>query len=93
MSKQKFVGSELNLEKFEDGTREAWKSFSLACRELEMALEGKKPITDKTKLAAVTMGAYAKLKGAEVHRMAMEIMIRRKLIGGNVEIPSLPEPR
>lgn len=81
----------LDLTKFEAGTKEAWKAFTLSCRELESALEGKKPITDKTKLAAVTMGGYAKLKGAEVHRMAMEIMIRRKALGGG--LPELPEAR
>lgn len=83
----------LDLTKFEMASGEAWKSFKAACRELEAALEGKKSITDKTKLAAITVGGYAKLKGAEVHRMAVEIMVRRRALPETLDLPRLPEPK
>ncbi len=86
-------GEALDLTQFEKGTDEAGKAFTLALREIETVFEGKKSVTDKTKMAAVVVNGYAKLKGAEVHRMAMEIMVRKKLIYASAEFPALPEPR
>ena len=74
----------LNLKQFEGSSEAMDKSFRLALRELELTLGGERSITDRTKLAAVTVGAFAKLKGAEVHRMAVEIMVRKKI---NLQIP------
>ena len=81
-----------DLTQFEEGSKEAHKVWTLSLKEMEQALDGKKPITDKTKLASVAMGIYAKLKGAEVHRIAVEIMMRKRYFDIN-EVPQLPPVR
>lgn len=85
---------EINLEQFEKNTQDpkAKKAVSLAWDEIIAVGEGRKSVTDKTKLMAVALGVYAKMMGAEAHRMAMEIMVRQKLIKMN-DLPALPEPK
>lgn len=78
-----------DLSRFEQDSKEAHKVWVLSLKELEQALDGKKAITDKTKMASVAMGIYAKLKGAEVHRIAVEIMMRKRYFDIN-EVPQLP---
>lgn len=59
------------------------KVFALALKEIEIVLEGKKAITDVTKVAANTLSNYSRIKTTEIHDKALELMIakdNRKLI-------------
>lgn len=82
----------LNLTQFEKATEELWNPYTKACKEVNDVYDKKKGLTDLTKLSAVIIGAMAKLKGAESHRMAMEIMVQRKQFAIK-DIPQLPPAR
>lgn len=81
----------LDLKEFEQGTEALWAGYKGACKEVDRVFNEGKTVTDKTKLAAIIIGGMAKLKGAEVHRMAMEVMVRRKALSSG--FAELPEPK
>jgi hypothetical protein len=65
------------------GTNSMDKAFGLSVTEIEKVLEGKKPITDITKLAANTVSNYSKIKASEVHEMGLilaEQKMRQKML-------------
>jgi hypothetical protein len=64
------------------------KAFRLSVEEIEGVLEKKRPITDRTRVAASTLSSYAKIKSTEIHDKALEMMVERK---GSVR--ALPEMR
>jgi len=59
------------------------KAFDLSVDEIEKVLDRKKPITDITKLAGVTLAAYSRVKSTEMHDKALEIMLT-KIGSGNL---------
>jgi len=54
------------------------KVFSLSLKEIEEALDGKRKITDSTRLAASTLLSYAKIKTADIQERALELAIEGK---------------
>jgi len=68
----------LDLEQFAGRSKIAEKTYKLAWEEIEQALSGKKGLTDKTRLASATLSAFSRIMAAEVHRMALEVMLQRK---------------
>ena len=50
--------------------------FLLSIKEIEETLNGKKKISDNTRLAAATLLSYSKIKTADIQEKALEIGIR-----------------
>jgi len=68
----------LDLDRINEDTRAMKKVFNLAIRELEEVLDHKKTPTDLTRIASNTASTYGKLKSAEIHDKALELLIARK---------------
>jgi hypothetical protein len=67
----------LNLARITEDT-ETWKpAFKLAAKEIEEVLSHRKLPTDLTRIASNTGSTYAKLKSAEIHDKALELLITR----------------
>lgn len=62
------------MSKIDYATDRMKKHYELSLDEIEKVLSDKKPITDKTRLAANVVSNYAKLKQSEVHDKGLEIM-------------------
>ncbi len=56
------------------------KVFLLSIAEIEEVLERKKKISDVTRVAATTLSNYARLRSAEIHDRALDVMIANKNI-------------
>jgi hypothetical protein len=52
--------------------------FKLSVGEIEDVLSRKKAITDVTKVAAVTLSGYSRIKSTEIHEIALMSMLERK---------------
>jgi len=52
--------------------------FKLSIEEVKQVLNGARSITDVTKIAAITISNYTRLKSAEIHDKAIEVMLARK---------------
>lgn len=52
--------------------------FRLAVKELEEVLSHRKTPTDLTRIASNTASTYGKIKSAEIHDKALELLIARK---------------
>jgi len=59
-------------------TTEALKKiFDLSIKEIEMVLDGKKQITDVTRLAANSLTNFVKVRQIEIQEKALELEARR----------------
>jgi hypothetical protein len=54
------------------------RAYQLSAKEIEEVLSRKKHPTDLTRIAAVTIGSFSRIKSVEVHEKALELMIERK---------------
>jgi len=68
----------LDFDRLTEDTTTWKKAFRLAAREIEEVLDHKKTPTDLTRIASNTGSTYAKLKSAEIHDKALELLIARK---------------
>ncbi len=68
----------LNIARITEDT-ETWKpAFKLAAKEIEEVLSHRKTPTDLTRIASNTGSTYARLKAAEIHDKALELLMARK---------------
>ena len=58
-------------------TKQMHGIFGLAVKEIEAILKNKQPITERTQLSIASLGVYSRLKSAEVHERALEIMVMK----------------
>ena len=66
----------MNRDIHEDSTKMK-RVFGLAVEELENVISRKKVPTDITKIAMVTASTYSRIKSAEIHEKALEIILKR----------------
>lgn len=71
--------SKLMIPETKDDSNAMKKVFSLSLEEIESVLDGKKAITDVTKLAACTLTNYSRVKSTEIHDKALEIMLAKSI--------------
>ena len=63
-------------------------AFKAAAKNLKDVLEGKKPMTDMAKLSSVTVAGFGRILAADVHKMALHLMVERM----NSNMIKLPGP-
>lgn len=61
-------------------TKKMLRIFDLSVKEVEEVLSNKKTISEKTKISIASLGVYSRLKSAEVHEMALKILMQRHKI-------------
>jgi len=59
-------------------TQRMEKVFLLAIEEIERVLSRQKAITDITKTAVVTLSNYSRLKSAEIHEKALDVLLTKQ---------------
>lgn len=62
------------------------KVFNLAIVELEKILDGKKAVTDLSKIAATSMGVYTKLVSTELHSHVLKFAIMKDISKDRAEL-------
>ena len=74
-------GKRIDLEQYAKHTHQAEAVFTGSLHKVMNAMSGKEAVTDLTKMAVSVIGAFSRIKAAEIHRMGLEIQVEKMVMG------------